>query len=262
MYYTLEGMTAVGLDSPQGYFYCMNSGIYSITNKIDGKLYIGYTTAFNSGWKSSRLYKLKNGKHGNKYLQGAFNICGINNFKFERIEICEESMLYEREHYWCMLLKAHDRGYGYNIKPTGKDAHVGHAEESKEIIKEKRKLQITTPEQRAKQSKSLTGYKRSREEIEKSLKTKAEKGYYFSPERRRKMSEAKKKYLSIPENRKKQDYRSTAVIQMDRNGIPIKEWESAKSAGLALGVSASAIGAVCHNKKYNNTAGGYKWKFK
>lgn len=49
------------------------------------------------------------------------------------------------------------------------------------------------------------------------------------------------------------------VIQMDKNGIFIKEWGCARDAYKELGIEFKNISAVCRGKR--GIAGGYKWKF-
>ena len=65
----------------------MKSGIYKITNKIDGKCYIGQSSNIKKRFKDHR-YDLKYNKHDNPYLQNAYNKYGKDNFKFEIL--CEE----------------------------------------------------------------------------------------------------------------------------------------------------------------------------
>lgn len=52
---------------------------------------------------------------------------------------------------------------------------------------------------------------------------------------------------------------SKAIIQW-KNGTKIREWESAKVAGLALGIQNQNIAKVL--KGLRNTAGGYGWTYK
>jgi group I intron endonuclease len=240
----------------------METGIYCIINKINGKVYIGYANSFTRRWFDGHRKKLKCNRHVNQHLQGAWNKYGEKSFKFERIEICEIEKLKEREHYWAKIYNAHNRSCGYNISPTGERGIIKQATESINKIKAARSKQIITEKHKENISKGLKGYKRSKEEIEKTLKTKAEIGYYFSPERRRKMSEAKRKYLSNPENRKKMDHRSIAVLQLDEKENIIKEWKSAKEASLFLPTTAHAIAKVCKKVKNYKTAGGFKWRYK
>lgn len=49
-----------------------------------------------------------------------------------------------------------------------------------------------------------------------------------------------------------------AIAQLDREGNPIKEFHSIRSAGRETGIDSGNINLVCNGKRL--TAGGYKWK--
>lgn len=106
--------------------------IYSITNKVTKMLYIGYAINYKSRWRY-HLNRLRQNQHHNRYLQNAWNKYGEENFKFERIEECNEEILPEREHYWCMLLNTFDKTVGYNIMKTGTERNAGLSDETKEL---------------------------------------------------------------------------------------------------------------------------------
>lgn len=62
------------------------SGIYKITNLIDGKVYIGSTRSFKKR-AYEHLSSLEKGVHQNKHLQRAFDRDGTDAFVFEVIEV-------------------------------------------------------------------------------------------------------------------------------------------------------------------------------
>lgn len=62
------------------------SGIYKITNKINGKIYIGSTSKFSVRF-CQHYNSLRKGKHHNKHLQAAWNQHGESAFVFEVIEV-------------------------------------------------------------------------------------------------------------------------------------------------------------------------------
>lgn len=95
----------------------MTSGIYTITNIINNKLYVGHTTNFKKRF-SKHLNTLRRDIHANSHLQNSWNKYGESNFKFEILENCEEKFLYSVENYWCNLLNVLDTRYGYNKKET------------------------------------------------------------------------------------------------------------------------------------------------
>jgi group I intron endonuclease len=91
------------------------SGIYGISCKIDGKIYIGQSNNIKKRW-SDHQSKLRHNKHGNKNLQEAFNTYGEynidneENFKYIIIEECKQSDLNVLESKW----KTYYEGNLYN----------------------------------------------------------------------------------------------------------------------------------------------------
>lgn len=154
-------------------------GIYTITNLINNKLYVGCTFDFNKRFKS-HINRLKHNKHKNQYLQKAWIKYGEENFKFEVLVECEKEFLLSEEHYWCNLLNVHNPEFGYNIQPTNPygniTPHKGytHTQLSKDRISKAQKNkpghrlgQKSSYETKLKLSLSHKGYKWKKEDIEK-----------------------------------------------------------------------------------------------
>ena len=95
----------------------MKSGIYKIMCIHTKKIYIGQSKDVKSRFKY-HLKDLKNGKHGNKHFQYAFQKYGKDAFYFEILEHCEEEKLNERELYFIELFKSYDPELGFNILRT------------------------------------------------------------------------------------------------------------------------------------------------
>lgn len=90
----------------------MSCGIYKITNKINGKAYIGQSIHIEERWTDEK-YASKDVKNTcyNSTLSKAFRKYGIENFNFEILEECEKSKLSEREIYYISLYNTHSEGY-------------------------------------------------------------------------------------------------------------------------------------------------------
>lgn len=95
----------------------MHSGIYTITNTQNGKIYVGYSKNLKTR-KNKHFRDLLNKKHDNFYLQLDFDEYGKENFSYDILEECDEQLLASQENYWCNMLNVHNRDYGYNILPT------------------------------------------------------------------------------------------------------------------------------------------------
>jgi len=90
------------------------SGVYSITNKKDGKQYIGSSKSVYRRWHQGHLPSLKNGSHYNRNLQLAWNK-NREDFYFVVLEECDQSMLLEREGCWIEKTHSWERELGYNF---------------------------------------------------------------------------------------------------------------------------------------------------
>lgn len=107
-------------------------GIYKIENLVNGKIYIGSSVDISERWHRHST-DLRTNRHGNDYLQNAWNKHGEDNFKFEIIEYINDiSILINREQYWIDQLNACKRSIGYNLSPTaGSPYGFKHTDETK-----------------------------------------------------------------------------------------------------------------------------------
>ncbi len=115
------------------------SGIYKITNKNNGKFYIGSSSKINERWTDHK-YLLNSNRHHSKHLQRAWNKYGEDSFVFEVIEECSPDKILEKEQeYLNVLLKADlfltkESNYfieqGYNINPIVSGMRINVSEES------------------------------------------------------------------------------------------------------------------------------------
>jgi len=68
--------------------FSLKSGVYKLTNKLNGRIYIGSAKEFKERWQT-HAKRLKSGKHSNKFLQSDYNKCGDDAFVFEVVEVIE-----------------------------------------------------------------------------------------------------------------------------------------------------------------------------
>lgn len=198
----------------------MLSGIYIITNILRNKVYIGRSKNWKKRLNQHKLDLIKQ-RHPNDHLQNSFNVDALENFTFELLEEYPVEFLPSMENWWCNMLNAHNREYGYNIEPTSPYGMIRLSQETKNKLSAKLKGRTGTwigrthsEETKAKISKAKTGKKVSEEVKEKQRivklgkkyteearknMSKAQKGRKFSPETIEKMRIAKK---GKPSNRK------------------------------------------------------------
>lgn len=124
------------------------SGIYTITNLLNNKIYVGYATNFRKR-KGDHISNLRKNKHKNIHLQRAFTRDGESNFKIELLEEYNIDILPSMEHYWCNLLQAHNPEKGYNILPTSEFGLITHSKETRDKIS-KSKIGIKLSEEHCK----------------------------------------------------------------------------------------------------------------
>jgi len=89
----------------------MSSGIYKITNKQNGKVYIGSSKNIEARWYS-HIWGLRKDLHRNAKLQRSWNKHGESEFLFEILAEVEESRLFEVEQEF---IDSYEAWKDYNI---------------------------------------------------------------------------------------------------------------------------------------------------
>ncbi|MCU5706140.1 GIY-YIG nuclease family protein [Bacillus wiedmannii] len=124
------------------------TGIYKITNKINGKCYIGQSLDIPKRWEN---HKCMNGNHSYP-LYLAFKKYGLDNFSFEIIERCSKEEMEHLEYYYILLYDSTNHGYNQTLQTKNPLL-------DKEIMEraiENMTIQHRTKEHREKQSKIST----------------------------------------------------------------------------------------------------------
>lgn len=102
-------------------------GIYKITNKINGKVYIGQSIHIERRWKEHCRQST------NSVISDAIKQYGKENFIFEVIEECNQEELNEKEEYYIQLYNSIVPN-GYNVTEISNTDYTSYAFTSKDII--------------------------------------------------------------------------------------------------------------------------------
>jgi group I intron endonuclease len=198
--------------------------IYKVTNRKNGKVYVGNTT---------RTFdvRLKEHKRKTKTILGAaIREYGFDNFSFEEIEsVGSVEMLNEREKYWIAFYDC-EVPKGYN-QCKGGDTSFGyhHKEISKHKMSEKKKIAYA--------GNGNPFYGKTHSEEAKSKMSVKRKGRKLSEEWKDKISQGLQK----------------KVINLDTGEI----FNSVKAAATHYGLKDTHITRVCKGKR--KTTGGFRW---
>ena len=164
----------------------MTTGIYKITNLVNGKVYIGASKNIEKRWGEHR-------RDVSSPIHSDLETYGLENFKFEVLLECPETMLTQWEQDMICLYDADDPAKGYNCKKDRPyslkrtEALKGRklSEETKRKISESHKGKPAW-------NKGLKASDETRRKMSESHKGKPvwNRGIPHSEETRRKMSEA------------------------------------------------------------------------
>lgn len=94
------------------------TGIYKITNSINGKVYVGQAVDIKRRWQEHNSHSFSPTHSSyNHTIHRAIRKYGIENFIFEVLEECSETLLNEKEIYW--IAKLNSKQNGYNMTDGG-----------------------------------------------------------------------------------------------------------------------------------------------
>ena len=215
-------------------------GIYKITNRINGKSYIGQSNNIERRFREHKYISSET----NDSLKKAYIKYGRENFEFIILEECSIEELNEREIYYIQLVKPE-----YN-RTKGGDGCSGHvvSEKTKEILRKKAKEQWNKLTEEQKQhiiknnlKKPKIGHKVSKATREKLRQCNLGKKQSKETIEKRKQTMIKKRengYVRNNDNHKKK------VICLETNII----YNSVKEAGLDIGVHPSSITGTIKGK--------------
>lgn len=203
-----------------------STGVYTITNLITGKIYVGCARdEIRKRWYRHKYY-FRKGNHPNKLLRRDVEKYGIDSMLFEVLEECPKHLCIDIEQFWMNMLDSFNPKFGYNMLANSRDSR-GLKQDHEARIK------MRVPKKK----------KQSPEDIEK---------------RRQIMLIV----CSDPEYRLKQSLKSfkRPVLKFTKDDVFLEEYHSVTSAAKLHGVTSSTITQSCTGRRL--TGAGYKWKYK
>ena len=212
--------------------------IYKITNKINGKVYIGQTTqSLSRRWRQhcdnskSKCYMLKN----------AIQKYGKENFTVEQIDVaCDRDELDKKEQYWIQYYNSINPEKVYNLTSGGKHCEI--SDEVKKHLSDVNKGSKPSEQCILNSIKSRKGKKLSKEHIEKLRKTRiGELNGMFGKKR--------------PDLAKINVLKRKPVICIETGNV----FDSIAMAALYLNKTITSVShCLCGRSK---TCGGYHWRY-
>ena len=203
--------------------------IYKITNKVNGKIYIGQTSeSVSQRWYEHKYSSEHVDNKGYHYaLHCAIRKYGCDNFHVDTIEEIDNDSLNTREMYWIDFYDSYKSGYNMTLGGEGSrtldyDLIYKLWDDGCGILKIANLCNCSDVQVR----EILKGYKN---------------------------------YSKQESNKRGARVFCKTVTQYDLNGKFIEKYQSATEASNITGVSVSNILAVC--KFQQRTAGGWQWRF-
>lgn len=222
--------------------------IYKITNKINGKIYIGQTIrTLKERWKNHKE-QAKSGKRC-RAIHHAIRKYGIENFTVEQIDLAvSQEELNEKERYWIEFYDSTNRDKGYNLTDGGN--YFKMVESVKIKISEFAKTRIGDKNPRY--GVPMTLENRLKISAVNKLRTGEKNSFYgkhHTEEAKQKMR-GKRPSITGAKNPK-----AKRVLCVETGEV----FESGALAAKAMNVYYGSVRKCCQGNR--KTAGGYHWQY-
>jgi group I intron endonuclease len=224
----------------------MEGCIYKITNKINGKFYIGKTVKSLPTRFYNHCYSAIK-RNSTTYLHKAIRKYGKDSFVIEEVEICE-SDLGDREMFWISHLNPH---YNQTLGGDGGILGFKHTEETKNLLSEKRKGKYTG-EQNPFYGQHHT--QKTKQKLSKMRKGQPSPCGFAGKSHR---EESKSKTSQTLKNNP--NVKRVKVFQYDIEENFLREFQSIADAAQFVNTSPSNIKYTCEGKFKH--CKGYKWSY-
>ena len=198
--------------------------IYLVTNKINGKCYIGQTAYSLKKRKREHFYEVK-ANRDNSYLHKALRKYGAESFKWKVIHECDDKDELNRlEIYYIGYYDTFGNGYNLAIGGNGSMGYK-HTDEAKKKMRKAQKNKYFSEEHRRKISESKKrsysnienhpAYGKKRSEETKKKMSESGKGKIFTKERRENMGKAQRGRILSEEHKTKISVAKKGVLKTE-----------------------------------------------
>jgi Straboviridae intron-associated endonuclease 1 len=228
-------------------------GIYKITNRLNGKFYIGKSINIKYRFKYHKC-PMNFNKYPNSPLYKSAKKYGWDNFELSIIEDIDNiDLLNEREIFWISKLKPE-----YNCTKGGEGTYGRIVtEEQRRKMSEKIKGRKYSQEHCDNIGKSKNGYRPTEKTLQ--LRASTRKPFKHSEKARQKISESRKgKKRSEETRRKLSESKKKAIKMINIETGQIIIYSSAIEIAKELGLGRTSIGYRINN---NLTIDGFLFKF-
>lgn len=214
------------------------SGVYLITNRINGKRYVGQSRNI---YNRFCCYRSRRKRTEHLSIYRAIRKYGIENFSFSVIEDCSVEKLFEREIFWIEQLSPE---YNRNRGGKGNPRPMSAETRARLSVAAKKQWAAKTASERRATLANLTGPR---------------KGHAVSSETRRKIRKALRG-RSIPAHVRAKMSATNRVAMRGKisDSQVVGRFPSVKSAASRVGIHSSGITAVL--KRRQKTAAGFDWQ--
>jgi group I intron endonuclease len=190
-------------------------GIYKIISPSK-KIYIGQSIDIISRWDYYKRYDCER----QSKLYNSLKKHGWDKHKFEIICQCDKIELNNLERYYIELYQTFNNKFGLNLQDGGNGGRA-ISEETKQKIRDKRKLQVFSEESKAKMRKAWeTREPRTKESYQRGKETRIKNGKKLSKEAREKISLAHKGNTHTKGRKQTQEEINKKITSRRNNGKP------------------------------------------
>lgn len=217
-------------------------GIYKITHKPSGKMYIGQSIDILTRWKEH--IRAKDDSKFHKALRNS----RITDFAFEILEECNQTELDTREQYWINYYNSVITGYNMTI---GGNSGVLPSlnQNTKQVAQYSLDGHLITTYASVKEAQRITKVAKIADCCRRERLTAGGFQWRYYDINPLDFIEAIKAPASTPKD----------IVQYSMSGTKIRNYSSIAEASRITGITASNISSVCSGKLYS--AGGFRWSY-